>query len=90
MLFRSQSNRLSRLSGSMATSGWSLWSLTRFIYEAEFNVLILFETLSSLDLPVWVFTQGEVVVVGFIWCGLVRITILVSCQIFFFRGGKGA
>ena len=44
----------------------SLCSITsRFLYEAEFDVSILSATLSGLDLPVWVFTQDNVVKAGF-------------------------
>ena len=38
---------------------------SRFIYEAKFDVSIVFATLSIFDLPVWVFTQGKVGKAGF-------------------------
>ena len=39
------------------------------MYEAEFDVSILFATLSSLDLPVWVFTKGKMVEARFTGVG---------------------
>ena len=53
------------------------------------GVSILFGTLSSLDMPVWVFTYIEVVrVIGFTWYVLVGIVIVISNgtegQFFFF------
>ena len=65
---------------------------SRFVHEADFDVSILFGTLSGLDFPVWVFTQGKVVEIGFTWCGQVRITIAIKCLqtgVMFFMGGRG-
>ena len=60
------------------------------ICEADIGVSILFSTLLSLDLPVWVFTQGKVMEASFTWCGLVKMTIAIMCfqmgALFHWRG----
>ena len=54
--------------------------MSQVIYEAVFDVSILFATLSILDMLVWVFTRGKVVEADFNRCGLVRITIVIKCS----------
>ena len=85
LLARSQGNRPSKMScsmrGELIPSTWLAFvvGISRFIHVTEYDVSILFATLSSLDLVVWVFTQGKMLEVGFTLSGLVGITIAITC-----------